>query len=291
MKIAFLGLGAMGSRMARNILDAGHDLTVWNRSPGKADDLIRKGATEAQTPREAARGAAIVVSMVLDDDASRALWADEETGALGGMDRQAVAVECSTISVAWCRELAAVARERGIDLIDAPVAGTLPPAESGELVIIVGGDPDAARRAQPAFDAMGKATHHAGDNGAATTVKLVINGMLAAQEAQMAELLGMAERLGVDRRRAFDIFCQTPVASPMMQTYGTQMLEGTDAVNFPVSGILKDLGIIDQTAAQAGAEVPVARATQQSFRNADAAGLGGRNQTDILRLYELPPRS
>ena len=286
MKIAFLGLGAMGARMAMTIARAGHELTVWNRSPGKADDLVAAGAREAERPRAAAEGAEIVLSMVLDDDASRAVWSDGETGALRGMAEGTVAVECSTVSPDWARSLAGTAEGMGIDFLTAPVAGTLPPAELGELVIVAGGSGDALVKAQPAFDAMGKATHHAGDAGAALATKLVINGMLAAQEAALAELLGMTKRLGADHARAFEILCETPVASPMLKNYGQMMVEGTDTVNFPISGILKDLGLIDDAARSGGAEVPVSRAARDSFRDAADAGLSDRNQTEIMRRYD-----
>ncbi len=286
MRIAFLGLGAMGARMAMTLVRAGHDTVVWNRSPGKADALVSAGAREAETPRAAAEGAAIVVSMVMDDDASRAVWTDAETGALHGMGSDAVAVECSTVSPGWARSLAGTAEGMGVAFLAAPVAGTLPPAESGELVILAGGDKAALITAQPALDAMGKATHHAGDAGDALAAKLVVNGMLAAQEAALAELLGLARRLGADPVRAFDLLCETPVASPMLKAYGRRMIEGADDVNFPVSGILKDLGLIDGAAREAGAEVPVTRAVRAGFEKAAEAGLSDADQTAIMRLHE-----
>ena len=290
MKIAFLGLGAMGSRMARTILDAGHDLVVWNRSPGKAEPLVAAGATEAESPRAAADGAGIVVSMVLIDAASRAVWLDPDTGALAGMDPDAVAVDCSTVAPDTSRALAEAARKAGVAFVAAPVAGTLPPAETGELVIIAGGDEDAVARAAPAFEAMGKATHHAGPPEAAATTKLLVNGMLAAQEAALAELLAMARRTGVDHRRAFDILCETPVASPMLKAYGQLMIDGTDTVNFPVSGILKDLGLIADASAAAGIDAPVTTGARSSFSAAAEAGLSDANQTEILRRYDLNAR-
>ena len=283
MKIAFLGLGAMGSRMAACIAAAGHELTVWNRSAGKAEALVARGATEADSPRAAAEGAAIVVAMVMDDAASEAVWCDPDTGALGGMGRDAVAVECSTVSIGWCRALAARADEAGVAFVAAPVAGTLPPAESGELVIVAGGDADAVDRARPAFEAMGKVTHHAGPPEAASATKLLINGMLAAQEAALAELLGLVGGAGVDRQRAFDILCETPVASVMLKGYGQMMIDGTDQVNFPVTGILKDLSLMR---AATDAPCPVVVASEETFRRAKEAGLGDRNQTEILRLWD-----
>lgn len=286
MKIAFLGLGAMGARMAGNILATGHELAVWNRSPGKADGLVARGATEAATPIEAAAGATIVVSMVHDDAASQSVWTDAETGALGAMGENALAVECSTISVHWCRALCEHVATAGAEFVAAPVAGTLPPAEAGELVMIAGGAVEAVERAAPVLEAMGKATHHAGPPEHATATKLLVNGMLAAQEAALAELLGMAQKLGIDHRRAFEILCETPVASPMLKGYGQLMLDGTDEVNFPINGILKDLGLIVEEAAGAEATVPVTEAVRKSFAAAAEAGLGDRNQTEILRNFE-----
>lgn len=286
MRIAFLGLGAMGVRMAMNVVRAGHEVTVWNRSPGRAEALVQAGARESRTPRAAADGAELAISMVLDDAASRAVWTDGENGALQGLAPGSSAVECSTVSPGWARSLSGIAEGMGIGFLAAPVAGTLPAAESGDLVMIAGGDKDALVAAQPALDAMGKAVHHAGDAGAALVTKLVINGMLAAQEAALAELLGMARRQGVEPARAFGILCETPVASPMLQSYGKLMIEGTDRVNFPISGILKDLGLVLDAAAEGAAETPVARAVRDSFRAATDRGLSDRNQTEIMRHYE-----
>ena len=285
MKIAFLGLGGMGSRMAMSVVRAGHAVTVWNRSAGKAGELLDAGASEADSPARAVEGAELVLSMVMDDEASRAIWTGEG-GALAAMSPDAIAVECSTVSPAWCETLADAAARRGLAFLACPVAGTLPHAADGELVIVAGGEAAVLERARPALAAMGKGTHHAGRAQDASTVKLVINGMLAAQEAQLAELLAMAGRLGVDRQRAFDILCETPVASPMLRGYGQMMIDGTDTVNFPVGGILKDLGLIVDACERGGAPSPVAAATRGAFADAADAGLAGRNQTELLRLYE-----
>ena len=129
-KIAFLGLGAMGLRMAANLVNAGHSVTVWNRDPAKAAPRAALGAGIAGTPKAAAGGAEIVIAMVRDDEASRRVWLDPETGALGWLGRHAIAVESSTLSVGWVKALAAAAGERGISFLDAPVVGSRPQAEA-----------------------------------------------------------------------------------------------------------------------------------------------------------------
>ena len=138
--IAFLGLGAMGSRIARNLFDAGHDLIVWNRSDEKTRPLVEAGAKKAESPRQAGAAADIVMAMVADDDASHAVWLDPETGALAGMEAGQTAVEISTLQPGWVEELGQAMKAKGVDLLEAPVSGTLPQAEKAELVFFLGGD-------------------------------------------------------------------------------------------------------------------------------------------------------
>ena len=137
-KIAVLGLGAMGSRMAVNLLTAGYTVPVWNRSPESTKPLAAKGANLATTPKLAAKSADIVISMVTDINASKAVWLDSETGALSGMVEGAIAIESSTLTVNWIKELAAEITGQGIGFLDAPVVGTRPQADSGTLVYLVG---------------------------------------------------------------------------------------------------------------------------------------------------------
>src|SRR5262245_24316169 len=138
LPVALMGLGIMGSGMARHLLRPEFQLTVYNRNAAKASGLAPAGATVAPTPREAAQKATIVISMVADDAASRAIWLGAD-GALAGVMRDAVLVECSTLSVEWVRELAAAAQKKGCELLDAPVTGTKPHAAAGELNFLVGG--------------------------------------------------------------------------------------------------------------------------------------------------------
>ena len=152
--VSILGLGAMGARMAHRLMHAGHPVTVYNRSPDRAAPLVEAGATSAETPREAAAASGVVVAMVTDDVASRAVWTGPD-GALAGLSSGAVAVESSTLTPGWVAELAGLAADRGAAFLDAPVAGSRPQAEAGALVYLVGGDAGALDRARPVLDATG----------------------------------------------------------------------------------------------------------------------------------------
>ncbi|MGH9593631.1 MAG: NAD(P)-dependent oxidoreductase, partial [Bryobacteraceae bacterium] len=169
-RVAFLGLGTMGAGMARRLLDAGFPLTVYNRSAKKAAPFGSKGANVAATPREAATGADIVISMISDDNASRANWLDGD-GALAGAAAGAVLIECSTVSVAWISELSTEATARGCALLDAPVTGSKPQAAAGELCFLVGGNAMALELARPALAVMSRAIVHVGATGTGAMLK------------------------------------------------------------------------------------------------------------------------
>ena len=173
MKIAFLGLGIMGAGMASRLVKAGFDVTVYNRNPARAAPLGEAGAKVAASAREAATGADIVISMVSDDAAARAMWTD----ALTGLKPGAIAVESSTVSPGWVKEWAALVAAKGGQALDAPVTGSKAAAENGELVFLVGGDAAALETAGPAFAAMGKGTIRLGASGAGATLKLINNFM------------------------------------------------------------------------------------------------------------------
>src|SRR5262245_20020802 len=208
-RVAFLGLGAMGSRMAANLVRAGHALTVWNREPDAAKRLVAIGAKTAATPREAAQGNEFVISMVRDDEASRQVWLDAEVGALAGMKGDAIAIESSTLTPAWVLELAGAMGRSGIKLIDAMVSGSTPEAESAQLVFLVGGDVDALRRAKPVLTDLGTSIQHAGAVGSGALAKLATNTLMGVQLATLAELIGMLRREGVDPRQVLDAVSAT----------------------------------------------------------------------------------
>lgn len=282
--IAFLGLGAMGSRMAANLLKAGCPLTVWNRTPGAAKALVAAGAKLAATPREAAAGADFVVAMVRDDEASRQVWLDPENGAFAGMSADALAIDSSTLSLAWIQELGKAAAGMGVAFLEAPVSGTLPQAEAAQLVYLVGGEASAFQKAEPLLKAMGPVVHHVGPLGAGALAKLGTNTLLGVQATVIAELIGMFNRAGADAARILEVIASTSVWSPIASRHANAMLSSNFAPMFPVELIEKDFRY---TLAAAGSPeaAPTIAAAQQVFRAAMDKGLGELNHTAIVKLF------
>lgn len=284
-KLAFLGLGAMGSRMAKRLVAAGHDVTVWNRTSTPCRQAANEGALFASSPRAAAMGADIVFSMVRDDVASRFVWLDEDKGALASMSKRSIAIECSTLTVGWVKELARRAEQRMVSFLDAPVAGSRPQAEAGQLIFFVGGKKEAVARAAPFLEAMGQVSHHVGPTGSGATVKLAVNALFALQVAGFAELIGMMKALGLDLPRAVEVIGSTPVASPAAKGAAASMLAGQFAPLFPVELVHKDLAYVDETAGLAQTRTPLASAAHEVMAEAIAKGYGDDNLTGIVRLY------
>ena len=212
-RLALLGLGAMGSAMAVRWLGAGFPLAVYNRNRSRAEALAAVGARAAASPREAAQGADVVISMVADDDASRAMWLGE-AGAAAGLKEGAIAIEQSTLSPPFIRDLAAKAGGRGARFLDAPVAGGPSAVAKGALAIFVGGDAVTLDEARPVFAAVASRIEHVGEVGAGAAWKLINYMMAGAQLASLAEALTLAQKAGVAPARAADLISKSVVASP-----------------------------------------------------------------------------
>lgn len=283
--IAWLGLGAMGSRMVTRLLNAGHSVNVYNRSPQSAQALAALGAQVVATPRDAARGAEFVFSTVRDDVASRAVWTAPRTGALAAMSDGAVAIESSTLTPTWVRELGALAQARGITLLDAPVAGSRPQADVGKLIFLAGGDPAALDQAKPVLLTIGESVHHAGPLGCGSSVKLLVNALFGIQVAAIAELLGLAQADGLDATRVLGILSATPVASPAVKLAGAAMLAAQFAPAFPVDLVAKDFGYLLSHAETADARLPLSHAVAEVLIQAQNRGLAEENLTALFKLY------
>ena len=285
-KIAFLGLGAMGSRMAARLLAAGHAVTVWNRSAERTAPLVDHGAQAAATPSEAAAGAEVVIAMLRDDSASEAVWCDPESGAVEGMGEGALAIECGTLTVDWTRRLGDRLSGRGLRFLDAPLAGSLPQAEAGQLIFFAGGPAASLKAAQPLLLAMGAVVHHAGEAvGSGMAVKLMVNALFGLQVAAVAEVLALGEALGVPKQSGAEILGETPVLSPAAKGAAAAMVAGAFAPMFPIDLVEKDFGCVAATAEAAGASVPLSQAARAVFAQAKAAGYGGDNITGVAQLY------
>jgi 3-hydroxyisobutyrate dehydrogenase len=284
-KIAFVGLGAMGSRMAGNLLKAGHTVTVWNRDPSKATPLAALGAVIAGTPKATVPGAEIVIAMVRDDEASQRVWLDPESGALGGLGRQAIAIESSTLTVGWVKMLSAAAAARGVSFLDAPVVGSRPQAEAAELIFLAGGDSGVLARAEPVLRVMGSAVHHVGPNGAGAALKLGINALFGIQVAALAEVLALLRVQGVSSAKAAEIIGSTPVASPAAKGAAQSMLAGAFAPMFPVELVEKDFSYVAEMGNGLDAPAPMAAAARAVMNRAIDAGFRTDNITGIVRLY------
>ena len=284
--IAVLGLGAMGARMATRLVAAGHAVTVWNRSPQATQPLRALGATVASTPRIAVQGAEIVIAMVFDDAASRAVWLDENTGALGGLSAGALAMESSTLTPAWLQELGAAVTARGAAFIDAPVAGSRPQAEAGQLIFMVGGETAAIERVRPVLLQLGGALHHVGPLGSGAWLKLVVNSLFATQVAAIAEQLALLRAAGVDPERALAALKAMPVTSAAAGGAATLMLARNFAPQAPVDLIAKDLGYAVLSAGRVGASLFITSAVAERYKAASAAGFGEENLVAVSKLHD-----
>lgn len=289
-RVTVLGLGAMGSRMAVGLMAAGHQLTVWNRTATAGEALRAQGANLAATPAVAVAEAEFVLSMVRDDAASRAVWLEPASGALPALPASAVAVECSTLTVAWVRELAQHAEARGARLITAPLAGSRPQADQRQLLFFAGGAAEVIATATPVLQALGL-VHPLGSAAAASAFKLAVNALLAAQIAQLGELLALLKANGVDAARAVDVLGQTPVCSPSLRGAAAGVLAGLASGHFPpafpIELVAKDLGYALSAALPGRA--PITAAARQLFDHALALDKGAQNITAVASLYPASP--
>jgi 3-hydroxyisobutyrate dehydrogenase len=222
-KVAFIGLGRMGHGMAGRYLDASFTVAVWNRSKAKAEDLIARGARWAASPADVADGAEAIVTMVADDEASRAVWLGKD-GAAAAMKPGSLAIECSTVSHQHALDMARELRGRGLIYIDCPVTGLPQAAASGKLTLLVGAEPADLDRAKPYLAPIGDVIRHFGAVGTGTVFKLINNLMGAVQIASLAEGVAMAEQAGLDMNLVAEALATGAVASPQVIRHSKRMV-------------------------------------------------------------------
>ncbi len=288
-RIALLGAGAMGARMAQNLLNANYTVVVYNRTEDRVKPLINQGAIYAATPRAAAAQADVVISMVTDDQASRSIWLTPETGAIAALDDTKVAIESSTLTVGWIRELAAVIQSRRARFLDAPVVGSRPQVEAGKLIYQVGGSAETLTRMQPILQAAGDATiHHVGKIGQGMAMKLAVSALFGVQVAALAELMGLLAKYGITNAKAMECLSELPVTSPAARNAGNLMLTNNHAPLFPINLVEKDFRYGIEIAEAVNAAIPTLTAMHQLYQDAIAQGYGRDNITGVVQLLAQP---
>lgn len=281
MQIGFIGLGIMGSRMARHLLNAGHDLIIHNRTAEKATELLDAGATWADSPAVVAEKVDVLFTMLAHPEAvtASALGTD---GFLDALRPNTLWVDCSTVHPSFAKRMAAEADSRGIRYMDAPVAGSKPQAAAAQLVFIVGGATEDVEGCQPYFDAMGKKLVHVGAAGMGTALKVVVNFMLGTSMAAFAEGAALGQALGLSQETLFKVLIGGPVVPPYMAFKQAKMEAGDYEAEFPLQWMQKDLHMAAVAAYEAGAALPVGNSAKEVFRLAMRQGFA---EQDFSALY------
>jgi 3-hydroxyisobutyrate dehydrogenase-like beta-hydroxyacid dehydrogenase len=281
--VGFVGFGAMGSRIAGRLLDAGHDVYGTNRTKAKAEPLIERGLQWRETPSQVAAAADVVFSMVTDDDALRAITSGLD-GILAGLEAGKVYVDMSTVSPRATRHLAQRVASLGAQMLDAPVSGSIPQAESGTLAIFVGGSDQAFATVAPLLRELGQAVTHVGTNGQGLLLKLAVNISLAVQTLAFSEGLLLAERGGVASRLAAEAMSTSSIASPMLKARIPLLLDLPERAWFDVALMEKDIRLARETADELAVALPSAAVADEMLGRASELGYAHR---DLAALHQV----
>jgi 3-hydroxyisobutyrate dehydrogenase-like beta-hydroxyacid dehydrogenase len=287
MRVAFLGLGIMGSRMAANVAAAGFELTVWNRTAAKAERFCaeHEGVKQAATPAAAAASKDIVITMVVDGaQVEQILLGDE--GAATAAGEGTLCVDCSTIGPAATLAIGQALAGRGIELMDAPVTGSSPRAEDGTLTIMAGADDEAFARAKPVLEAMGKVIVHAGPLGHGQIVKLINNAVAATNAAVVGEALLVASRSGVDLDALTAVMAAGSGSSAMLELKAGPMREHDYTTLFKLSHMLKDVRLCLEQGQAVGAPFQFAALTREILTAGMGRGLGDEDFAALIEVLE-----
>ncbi|MFN7223546.1 MAG: NAD(P)-dependent oxidoreductase [Paracoccaceae bacterium] len=280
-KVAFLGLGVMGFPMAGHLAAKGHEVTVYNRSPAKAQAWVAKhGGRSAATPREAAQGQDFVMACVGNDDDLRGVCTGPD-GAFAGMGKGAIFVDHTTVSAQVTRELSDLAAGMGLGFVDAPLSGGQAGAENGQLSVMCGGAQDQYDRAEPVINAYARICRRLGESGAGQIAKMMNQICIAGLVQGLAEALAFGEKAGLDGEKVIEVISQGAAGSWQMQNRYKTMLEDRFDFGFAVDWMRKDLGICLATANDIGASLPVTALVDQFYKDVQRMG-GGRNDTSSL---------
>lgn len=285
--LGLIGLGVMGGAMARNLLDAGFPLTVYNRTVAHARPLVDRGARVADHPGEVFERSDVVLLVLADDRATDRVLGRE--GATFGVDvGGTVVVNMATVDPVYSTDLGRVLAEAGAVYVEAPVSGSRQPAEAGELVVLAAGDDPTIAALAPVFDAIGKATVRCGPVPNALTMKLANNLLLIAMLEAVTEAAHFAEAVGLDLEAYFDLVLRGPMANDVLRQKAAQLVSGDERPRAPLKHVLKDIRLVNDMAARAGVAVPVSAVNLALFQEATALGAGDK---DVVAVREALRRA
>jgi 2-hydroxy-3-oxopropionate reductase len=284
-RVGFIGLGIMGMPMAHNLMEAGYELTVHNRSPEKAEELGKEGATVAASPREVAEKSDVVITMLPDSPQVREVVADEN-GVLEGISEGALLIDMSTISPVVTEELAEAVKEKGASMLDAPVSGGDVGAIEGTLSIMVGGEEADFERAKPLFEAMGKTITHVGPVGAGQVTKAANQVVVALTIEAVSEALVLGSAGGVSPEKILDVLSGGLAANKVMEVKREKFLSHKFDPGFRSELHHKDLGIALAAGREYGVVLPVTAIVDQMLLSMRRKGWGGEDHSALLRIIE-----
>jgi 3-hydroxyisobutyrate dehydrogenase-like beta-hydroxyacid dehydrogenase len=284
--LGYVGLGVMGSRMADRLLTKGHAVTGYNRTKSKAQWLIDRGMRWADSPRAVAEAVDVVFVMVTNSAALEAVAMGPD-GFLAGMGRGKLLIDMSTVGPAVSRSLAARVRERGGDMVDAPVSGSVTTLEQGKLSVMVGGEPATFDRVKPLLEDIGPKVTHVGGNGLAVSMKIAVNLSLAVQMLAFSEGVLLAEKSGIPRKTAVEVLTNSVVASPMVQYRGPFVLGLPDEAWFDMNMMQKDMSLALEMGRQLCVPLPTTAVTNEFLTAARGAGLA---EKDFAAMFHLLAR-
>ena len=284
-RLGFIGLGIMGMPMARNLMEAGYELTVHNRSPEKAEELGKEGTAVAATPREVAQNSDVVITMLPDSPQVREVVAGED-GVLEGISEGALLIDMSTISPVVTEELAEALKEKGASMLDAPVSGGDVGAIEGTLSIMVGGQERDFQRAKPLFEAMGKTITHVGPTGAGQVTKAANQVVVALTIEAVSEALVLGSAGGVSPEKILEVLSGGLASNKVMEVKREKFLSHTFEPGFRSELHHKDLGIALAAGREYGVVMPVTAIVDQMLLSMKRKGWGGEDHSALLRIIE-----
>jgi 3-hydroxyisobutyrate dehydrogenase-like beta-hydroxyacid dehydrogenase len=295
-KIGLIGLGLMGRPMGMNLLKAGHPLAVWNRTASRADELVAAGATLAISPREAAAGADVLITMVSDPPAleevlggsasrSGGAGVSQADAALPALKSGSIYIDSSTVSPDLARKIAAACGEKGVRFLDAPVTGGDWGAKKGELVFMIGGEAETLRAVEPILGVMGKRWFHLGPNGAGQTIKLAMNSILALQIEALAEALALVTAAGLKGESLVEVLQSSMARSGVMDVKAPNLLKGEYPPSFPLRLMYKDISLALDLAKQLGVTLPAAAAARETYGSVKAAAREDLDYSAVMKFW------